>query len=35
LTLVSSWDFTLEQFQRFRQFIVLLAVADGIQIGLF
>jgi len=35
LTAVSGWDFTLEQFQQFRYFILALAVGFGIQVGLF
>ena len=35
LTLVSGWDFTLEQFLQFRYFIVSLATGFGIQVGLF
>ena len=35
LTLVSGWDFTLEQFLTYRYFIVALAVGFGVQVGLF
>lgn len=35
LTLVSGWDFTLEQFLSYRYFIVALAAGFGIQVGLF
>ena len=35
LTLVSGWDFTVQQFIEFWPFIVALAVGFGIQVGLF
>ena len=35
LTLVSGWDFTLEQFLLYRYFIIALAAGFGIQVGLF
>jgi len=35
LTLVSGWDFTLEQFLAYRYFVVALAAGFGIQVGLF
>ena len=35
LTAVSGWQFTLEQFQQFRYFIIALAAGFGIQVGLF
>ena len=35
LTLVSGWDFTLEQFLTYRYFVVALAAGFGIQVGLF
>ncbi len=35
LTLVSGWDFTLEQFADFWRFIVALAVGFGVQVGLY
>jgi len=35
LTLVSGWDFTLEQFLTYRYFIIALAAGFGIQVGLF
>lgn len=35
LTAVSGWQFTLEQFEQFRYFIVALAAGFGIQVGLF
>jgi Cu+-exporting ATPase len=35
LTLVSGWDFTLEQFLTYRYFVLALAVGFGIQVGLF
>jgi Cu+-exporting ATPase len=35
LTLISGWDFTLEEFLRFRYFIIALAAGFGIQVGLF
>ncbi len=35
LTLVSGWDFTLEQFVKYWYFIVALAAGFGIQVALF
>jgi len=35
LTLVSGWDFTMEQFLAYRSFIVALAAGFGIQVALF
>jgi len=35
LTLVSGWDFTIEQFLTYRYFVVALAAGFGIQVGLF
>jgi Cu+-exporting ATPase len=35
LTLVSGWDFTLDQFLTYRYFITALAAGFGIQVGLF
>ncbi len=35
LTLVSGWDFTLEQFLTYRYFIIALAAGFGIQVELF
>jgi Cu+-exporting ATPase len=35
LTLVSGWDFTLEQFRTYRYFVIALAAGFGIQVGLF
>ena len=35
LTLVSGWDFTLEQFLTYRYFVLALAAGFGIQVGLF
>ncbi|TSA17457.1 MAG: hypothetical protein D4R74_02685 [Betaproteobacteria bacterium] len=35
LTLVSGWDFTLEQFLAYRYFVLALAGGFGIQVGLF
>jgi Cu+-exporting ATPase len=35
LTLISGWNFTLEEFLRFRYFIIALAAGFGIQVGLF
>ena len=35
LTLVSGWDFTLEQFLTYRYFVIALAAGFGIQVGLF
>jgi P-type Cu+ transporter len=35
LTLISGWDFTLEQFKQFWYFILPLAAGFGIQVGLF
>ena len=35
LTILSGWDFTLEQFRDYWPFIVALAVGFGIQVGLF
>jgi Cu+-exporting ATPase len=35
LTLVSGWDFTLEQFAEFRYFVLALAAGFGLQIGLY
>lgn len=35
LTLVSGWEFTLEQFQTFRYFVLALAAGFGTQIGLY
>src|SRR5512139_654935 len=33
--LVSGWDFTLEQFAKFWQYIIALALGFGIQVGLY
>ena len=35
LTLVSGWDFTLEQFQTYWYFVTALAAGFGVQVGLF
>ena len=35
LTLVSGWDFTVEQFLTYRYFVLALAVGFGVQVGLF
>jgi Cu+-exporting ATPase len=35
LTLVSGWEFTLEQFGGFWHFIVALAIGFGVQVGLY
>lgn len=35
LTLVSGWDFTLEQFLAYRYFVIALSAGFGIQVGLF
>jgi Cu+-exporting ATPase len=35
LTLLSGWDFTLEQFLTYRYFIIALAAGFGVQVGLF
>lgn len=35
LTLISGWDFTLEEFLHYRYFILALAAGFGIQVGLF
>lgn len=35
LTLVSGWDFTLEQFLTYRYFVIALSAGFGIQVGLF
>jgi len=35
LTLISGWEFTLEQFQTYRYFVTALAVGFGVQVGLF
>lgn len=35
LTLVSSWEFAVEQFAEYRAFIVALAIGFGLQAGLF
>lgn len=35
LTVVSGWDFTIEQFSDYWPFIVALAIGFGIQVGLF
>lgn len=35
LTLVSGWEFTVEQFTEFWPFVIALAVGFGIQVGLF
>jgi len=35
LTLVSGWEFTLEQFAEFRFFVLALAAGFGVQIGLY
>lgn len=35
VSLVSGWDFTLEQFAQFRYFILALALGFGVQVGLY
>jgi P-type Cu+ transporter len=35
VSLVSGWDFTLEQFSQFRYFILALALGFGVQVGLY
>ena len=35
LTLISGWNFTLDQFFTYRYFIIALAAGFGIQVGLF
>lgn len=35
VSLVSGWDFTLEQFSEFRYFILALALGFGVQVGLY
>ncbi len=35
LTLVSGWEFTLEQFQTYWYFVTALATGFGVQVGLF
>ena len=35
VSLVSGWDFTLEQFSAFRYFILALALGFGVQVGLY
>jgi Cu+-exporting ATPase len=35
VSLVSGWDFTLEQFSKFRYFIIALALGFGVQVGLY
>ena len=35
LTLVSGWEFTLEQFQTYWYFVTALAAGFGVQVGLF
>jgi Cu+-exporting ATPase len=35
VSLVSGWDFTLEQFFQFRYFILALALGFGVQVGLY
>jgi Cu+-exporting ATPase len=35
LTLVSGWDFTVNQFSSFRYYVIPLAAGFGIQVGLF
>ena len=35
LTLVSGWDFTLEQFLTYRYFVIALTAGFGVQVGLF
>jgi Cu+-exporting ATPase len=35
VSLVSGWDFTLEQFSRFRYFILALALGFGVQVVLY
>lgn len=35
LSLVSGWEFTVEQFLTYRYFVLALAVGFGIQVGLF
>lgn len=35
VSLVSGWDFTLEQFAKFWRFIIVLALGFGVQVGLY
>jgi Cu+-exporting ATPase len=35
VSLVSGWEFTLEQFTEFRYFIIALALGFGVQVGLY